>query len=246
MTHWFPISISTYGGDIDRLFYVILVITGLIFVIVQGALIYMVLRYRHREGRKAYYIHGNTRAEIIWTAIPFVIVVFIAAASMGTWRDLRDTSRFPAPDVEIEVTAKQFEWNVTYPGADNRLGTEDDFTRRNQLHLPVGRVVHVHLGAEDVIHSFFLPEFRVKQDAVPGMRIPVWFEATQTGTYTLGCAELCGLGHYRMRGTVTVHEGAAFDAWSAARGAVAFDDETDPEGRIATAGASARSAHSGH
>jgi cytochrome c oxidase subunit II len=96
-------------------------------------------------------------------------------------------------ELEVAVAAKQFEWNVTYPGPDGVLGTADDFTRRNQLHLPVGRVVHVHLTAEDVIHSFFLPEFRVKQDAVPGMRIPVWFEATRTGTFMLGCAELCGM-----------------------------------------------------
>lgn len=259
MTHWFPDAISTYGGEIDRLFYIILAITGVIFAVVQGALLYFVYRYRHREGRTAYHIHGNLRAEAIWTLIPFIIVVVIAGISIGPWLRIRDVDRFPAPDLEVRVTAKQFEWNVTYPGADNRLGTEDDFTRRNQLHLPVDRVVHVHLGAEDVIHSFFLPEFRVKQDAVPGMSTPVWFEATQTGTYTLGCAELCGLGHYRMRGTVTVHDAAAFDSWSAARGAVAFADEatgSDPgdasaDGRVgdrvaAGAGTAEHSAHSAH
>lgn len=247
MTHWFPIAVSSYGGEIDRLFYIILVITGLIFALVYGALIYIILRYRHREGRTAFHIHGNTRAEVIWTAIPFIIVLFIAGVSMGPWLRIRDYDRFPAPDLEVEVTAKQFEWNVTYPGADNRLGTADDFTRRNQLHLPVDRVVHVHLGAEDVIHSFFLPEFRVKQDAVPGMRIPVWFEATQTGTYILGCAELCGLGHYRMRGTVTVHDGAEFDSWSAARGDVAFaNDDDDRGGVVAAAAAHDDAAHAGH
>jgi len=245
MNHWLPHAISTYAGDIDRLFYIILAITGTIFVIVQGALIYMVLRYRHREGRTATYIQGNTRAEIIWTAIPFVLVIFIAGASMPTWRELRDPARFPAPELELEVMAKQFEWNVTYPGADNQLGTADDFTTRNQMHVPVGRVVHVHLVAEDVIHSFFLPEFRLKQDAVPGMRIPVWFEATETGDYSLGCAELCGLGHYRMRGTVTVHDEAAFDAWSAAGGRTAFTD--DNAARVAAAGAATENAaHAGH
>jgi cytochrome c oxidase subunit II len=261
MTHWFPDAISTYGAEIDRLFYIILVITGVIFVVVQGALLYFVYRYRHREGRTAYHIHGNLRAEAIWTLIPFIIVLVIAGMSVGPWLRIRDVDRFPPPELEVAITAKQFEWNVTYPGADNRLGTEDDFTRRNQLHLPVDRVVHVHLGAEDVIHSFFLPEFRVKQDAIPGMTIPVWFEAIETGTYVLGCAELCGLGHYRMRGTVTVHEGPAFDTWSAARGAVAFGDEATmgsdagrtPAGETAGArrvaagaGTAEHSAHSGH
>jgi cytochrome c oxidase subunit 2 len=244
MTQWFPEAISTYGAEIDRIFYIILVITGVIFVVVQGALLYFVYRYRHREGSRAYHIHGNMRAEAIWTLIPFLIVVGIAGISMGPWLRIRDVNRFPPAELQVEIMAKQFEWNVTYAGADNQLGTEDDFTRRNQLHIPVGRVVHVHLVAEDVIHSFFLPEFRVKQDAVPGMRIPVWFEATQTGTYMLGCAELCGLGHYRMRGTVTVHEEDAFDQWAAARGEVAFTDGEEP-GPVAAAARPA-AAHSGH
>jgi cytochrome c oxidase subunit 2 len=247
MTHWFPIGISTYAGEIDRLFYIILVITGLIFVIVQGALLYFVFKYRHVEGRKAFHIHGNMRAEAIWTAIPFVIVIGIALISIGPWLRLRDHDRFPPAELEVEVTAKQFEWNVTYPGPDGTLGTGDDFVRRNQLHIPVGRVVHVHLGAEDVIHSFFLPEFRVKQDAVPGMRQLVWFEAMETGTYTLGCAELCGMGHYRMRGTVTVHDGAAFDSWQQSSGEAAFADDDDGDARVAdAAGTPQHDEHSSH
>ena len=244
MNHWFPEAISSFGGDIDRLFYIILAITGVIFVVVEGALLYFVYRYRHREGSTAYHIHGNMRAEAIWTLIPFLIVLGIAGLSMGPWLRIRDVDRFPPAELELEIIAKQFEWNVTYPGPDNRLGTADDFTRRNQLHLPVGRVVHVHLGAEDVIHSFFLPEFRVKQDAVPGMRIPVWFEAEQTGTYVLGCAELCGLGHYRMRGTVTVHEAAEFDQWSGSGGAAAFTDDVDAS--PVAAAARPADAHAGH
>ena len=133
------------------------------------------------------------RAELIWTAIPFVLVIFIAAISMGPWVRIRDHRRFPAADLELLVTAKQFEWNVTYPGADGRLETGDDFVKRNRLDLPVGRNIVITLRSEDVIHSFFLPNFRVKQDAVPGMSIPLWFQATQTGEYALGCAELCRL-----------------------------------------------------
>lgn len=241
MTHWFPTAVSTYGPEIDRLFMIILVITGLIFVLVQGALLFFAFRYRSRPGRTAFHIHGNTRAEIIWTAIPFVIVVFIAGASMGPWLRIRDYNRFPPPALEVEITAKQFEWNVRYPGPDGVLGTDDDFTGRNQLNVPAGRVVHVHLSAEDVIHSFFVPEFRVKQDAVPGMRIPVWFEATTPGTYMLGCAELCGLGHYRMRGTVTVLDGNAFDAWFASGGTLALETGATGAPAVATA-----TDHSGH
>ena len=116
---------------------------------------------------------------------------------------------------------KQFEWNITYPGADGRLGTADDFVKRNQLHIPVNTKVRATLESEDVIHSFFLPNFRLKQDAVPGMRIPIWFDATKTGTWEIACAELCGLGHYRMKGTVTVHTAEEFNTWQAQQAATA-------------------------
>ena len=223
-----PPAVTTYAAEIDGLYNIILLITGFIFVVVEVALVYFVIKYRHREGRRAYHVHGNKRAEVIWTAVPFVLVVFIAGISMGPWLRLRDYGRFPTPDLELLVTAKQFEWNVTYPGPDLQLNTADDFVKRNQLELPVGRNVVVTLASEDVIHSLFVPEFRVKQDAVPGMHIPVWFNVTQTGEYVLGCAELCGNQHYRMRGTVVVHEGAAFDRWLQSGGTVAFEERPAP------------------
>ncbi len=213
-----PESVSTFGGEIDSLYTLILWITALIFVLVEVALIVFIVRYRHREGRKAAYTHGNTRAELIWTVLPFIIVVFLAFRSGGTWMKVKAVGEKPADALELRIAAKQFEWNVTYPGADGRPGTADDFVKRNQLHVPVGRPVWVTLTSEDVIHSFFLPEFRVKQDAVPGMEIPVWFEATRAGEYTLGCAELCGTGHTRMKGSVTVHEPEAFERWQMEQG----------------------------
>jgi cytochrome c oxidase subunit 2 len=219
-----PPPVSTYGAEIDSIYTMILWITGIIFVVVEVALLYFVVKYRHREGRRAHFIHGNTRAEVIWTAVPFVLVIIIAGISMGPWLRIRDYNRFPAPDLELLVTAKQFEWNITYPGPDNRLNTPDDFVKRNRLDLPLDRNVIVRVVSEDVIHSFFLPDFRVKQDAVPGMSIPIWFRATQTGEYVLGCAELCGNQHYRMGGTVVVHEGAAFDSWLQSGGQVAFEE----------------------
>jgi cytochrome c oxidase subunit II len=236
-----PPPVSTYGAEIDGIYNIILLITGLIFVVVEVALVYFVFRYRHREGRRAYHVHGNLRAEVLWTAIPFVLVIFIAGISMGPWLRLRDYSRFPRADLELLVTAKQFEWNVTYPGPDGRLETADDFVKRNRLDLPVGRNVIVTLASEDVIHSLFLPDFRVKQDAVPGMHIPVWFNATQPGEYVLGCAELCGNQHYRMKGTVVVHEGAAFDRWLQSGGTLAFQ-----EGPASGAVAADQTRHTGH
>ena len=208
-----PENVSTFGAQIDSIYYLILGITAVIFFAVEALLIYFIIRYRHKEGRKAAYIQGSTRLEVLWTAIPLLILVILAFQSRSVWLSVKDPARIPPDALELRVAAKQFEWNVTYPGPDGRLGTADDFTRRSQLRIPVDRPVRITLTAEDVIHSFFLPEFRVKQDAVPGMEIPVWFQATRTGEFVLGCAELCGLGHYRMRGTVTVQTAEEFDAW---------------------------------
>ncbi len=214
--NWFlPPSVSTFGPDIDRMYYIILAITGVIFFVTEFLLIYFLIKYRKREGHTAEYIEGSTKAEVIWTAVPAVIVVGIGLMSAGLWADIKDPSRIPAGSYELILHGRQFEWETTYAGGDGVLETADDFTLLNQINVPVDRPVTVHLRAEDVLHSFFLPELRVKQDAVPGMSIPVWFEATQTGEYTIGCAELCGLGHYTMEGVLVVQSAAEFQQWEA-------------------------------
>ena len=210
-----PEGASTYAGDIDRLYYLILIITGIAFVVVEAALVWFAIKYRARPGRKAHYTHGNMKAEVIWTAVPAVVVVMIGVLSARVWGEIHRGDGAPPGALQVGIMAKQFEWNVTYAGADNQLGSADDFVTRNELHVPVNRPVAVMLEAEDVIHSFFVPAFRVKQDAVPGMRIRIWFQPTKAGTYEIGCAELCGLGHYRMRGLVTVYEQADYDSWLA-------------------------------
>ncbi len=216
-----PSSASTFAGEIDFLYYLILVITGIAFVVVEVGLIVFMIKYRARPGRKAEYIQGSTKAEIIWTAVPAVTLVIIGLMSGGVWNTIKGRNSVPADAIPYGLHAQQFEWNVTYRGPDGQLGTADDFTVRNQLHIPVNRPVVMRMTAEDVIHSFFVPAFRVKQDAVPGMTINVWFEATETGEYELACAELCGLGHYRMRAIVTVHSADDYRQWLADRAAAA-------------------------
>ena len=216
--------VSTYGQTLDNLWLVILWVTGIVFFATEIVLLVFMVKYRHREGRKAEYIHGSNKAEFTWTSITFVIVMVLAVYSKGIWDEIRDQDLIPADAYEIQMLATQFEWNANYTGADGLFDTADDFISRNVLHIPVGRPVVVQLMAQDVIHSFFLPEFRVKQDAVPGMITPVWFEATQTGEYTLACAELCGLGHYTMGGTVVVHTQADFQNWLAEQQTAAEDD----------------------
>ncbi len=219
-----PETVSTYGPAIDQMYYVILWITGIVFFATEITIVVFLVKYRHKEGRKAEYIHGSNKAEVIWTAIPFVIVMALAFYSKSIWDEIRDPDLIPENAYSIEVMGAQFEWTATYSGADGQFGTSDDFTSLNALHIPVDQPVVVQLMAEDVIHSFFLPEFRVKQDAVPGHTTPVWFEATRTGEFTLACAELCGLGHYRMGGTVIVHSQADFQDWLAEQQAEAEDD----------------------
>ncbi|MEO6445155.1 MAG: cytochrome c oxidase subunit II [Gemmatimonadaceae bacterium] len=221
MSWLLPPGASTFTGEIDWLYYLILGITGIAFVIVEVMLVVFLFRYRARAGRKATYYHGNTKFEIIWTSVTAIVVVIIGILSAGRWNAIKGRDSVPPNAVALGVHAKQFEWLVTYPGADATLGSADDFEVRGQMHLAVNQPVAVTLTSEDAIHSFFVPAFRIKQDAVPGMSIKVWFQPTQVGEYELGCAELCGLGHYRMRATVTVHSQEDYDTWLRDRAAIA-------------------------
>ncbi|WP_165247721.1 cytochrome c oxidase subunit II [Paludisphaera soli] len=217
-------SVSTFGREIDALFLIILVLTGAVFIGTQAALVWAQFRYADRIGedglpvRPAQYFHGSQRLEVIWTVIPAGILVFLALYQMDTWAKIKFRSASPRTPVLAEVTGRQFQWAMKYPGPDGRLGTPDDLFTVNDLHLVKDQTALIHLKSADVIHSFFLPQMRIKQDAVPGMAIPVWFDCDRAGRFELACAELCGWGHYKMRGDVVVHETEAeFQAWQAAK-----------------------------
>ena len=219
MSWWLPPQASSFAPIIDNMFIVILVLTGIAFVLVEVGLVVFLIRYRGRPGRKGHYTHGNTTAEVIWTAIPAITMVILGIASNGYWVMIKGRHSVPPDAYPIGVHAKQFEWWMTYPGLDGQLGTtdttpvDDDFKVRNQLHVPVGRPIVVYLTSEDVIHSFYIPQFRLRQDVVPGLPIKAWFVATVPGTYEIGCSMLCGMGHYKMRAQVFVQSQADFDAW---------------------------------
>ena len=213
---WLPESASTIGPQVDRLFWAILWITGAFFFLVQGCLLAFVLLYKSRPGKKAQYLHGNTAVEVVWTIVPALILGGLTIASQKAWVDIRNP-KIPVtvPQQKVEILAEQFAWNVRYPGPDGQFGSQDDVTTINQLHLPVGQPTLVQLKSKDVIHSFFVPEFRVKQDAVPGLTTHIWVTPTKVGEYEIRCAELCGLGHYRMRGFVTTQTPLQFQQWLA-------------------------------
>lgn len=219
MFPWLPENVSTIGGKVDFLFYVILAITGIIFIGVQGTLVYFIFKYRAGAHPKSEFIQGSKRAEIIWTVIPTLILAALAFLGQGIWQDIKQKFPDTADTVKIRVMAEQYAWNIQYPGPDGNFDTADDIKNINQMHIPSGKPVRVTLssvekeGLPAVIHSFFLPEFRIKQDSVPGMEIDVWFQATRPGNFEIACAEFCGLGHYRMKGYLTVHTPEDYQKW---------------------------------
>jgi cytochrome c oxidase subunit 2 len=217
---WLPENVSTYGRDIDWLFHLIYAITGVTFILVTVALVAFLIMYRDRPGRRARYTHGNTTLEIVWTIVPALILVVLTALSAPAWSKIKMSQ--PPSDFVVEVTAKQFNWQVKHPSSDKVF--------LDEMHVPVNKVVLVDLKSQDVIHSFFVPQFRIKQDAVPGRTIRAWFEVTKPGKYEWPCAELCGFGHSGMRGWIYVHSPEDYKKWAAENlSAAATPAETKPE-----------------
>ena len=202
---WLPPNVSTFGQEIDWLFHLIYYITGVTFVLVFVTMLAFVIIYRDRPGRTARYTHGSTPLEIAWTVVPALILVILTMLSVPAWS--RINMHVPPADFDVNVTAKQFNWQVNYPGSDTVF--------LDEMHVPVNKVIRVHLRSQDVIHSFFVPQFRMKQDAVPGREIVQWFEVVKPGKYEWPCAELCGFGHSGMRGWIYVHTPAEYAKWAA-------------------------------
>ena len=221
--HWLPVDVSQHGHTIDHLFYFILWLTGAVFVVTEVALFWFMLRYDAKNGGKVSYTHGSHSLEIIWTIIPAATLLFIAIYQMNAWADSKIRNPAAGPDgilgtaddmpSTLEVTGRQFEGRLRYPGKNGLLGDQDDIHVVNDLHLPVNEEILIDLKSADVLHSFFLPNLRIKQDAVPGMKIPVWFRATEKGSFDIVCAELCGWGHYKMKGRITIVSRDEYDEW---------------------------------
>ena len=231
-----PIEASSSGYKVDMIIYLI---HALMFVLFVGwAIYFIIVLYKFREGKnpRANY-HGAQSHITSWVEIGVIIfeAVLLLGFSIPFWN--KQVNAYPkrSDAIEIRIVAEQFAWNIHYPGADgifgrsdpkffdkqsNPLGIDpndphgkDDITTINQLHLPVGKPVIIHLTTKDVMHSFFLPVMRVKQDIIPGMSIPTWFTPTKTGKFEIACAQLCGLGHYRMKGYLTVETQKDYDQW---------------------------------
>ncbi len=240
-TWWLPHGASAAAAFIDSQFTRTYILMGIVFVAAQFALGYLAWRYRERPGADPVkYSHGNVKLEVLWTALTAVLFIGLNLMGSSVWAHERFDPAMSGA-VPVEVTGMQFAWYFRYPGPDGKYGatsaklmdasagseaaigldTSDpaakDDVVTGTMYLPVGREVDLTLRAVDVIHSFFVPNFRFKQDAVPGLAIRMHFTPTEIGNYELACAELCGLGHYKMHGIVHVVSEADFDKWIAQR-----------------------------
>ncbi|CAN5579074.1 hypothetical protein BH20ACT15_BH20ACT15_04110 [soil metagenome] len=220
---WFGEQGSTAADDIDRLFDISIVLSSFVFSVVMVLLTYAIWRWRAKPGDESdgEPIHGNTRLEIAWTAIPTVIVAFLGAIS---WIVLDDIEAQEADRMPVQVTGQQFAWQFAYPDAGK--------TSR-EFHVPVNRQLDLQLRSLDVLHSFWVPEWRIKRDLVPGapgasIDDDVVVEPNKEGTFSLICTELCGLGHSTMRVQVVVEPEADFEAWLAKQPDIPAEDSDQP------------------
>ena len=236
LSPWWFMDIASNWGDIDTTVLITFWVCGVVFVAVGLFMAYSTWKFRHREGARAHYEPENSRLEMILTIITTVGVVAMLAPGLLVWDDYVHP---PAEAQEFEVLSQQWRWSFRFPGEDGVLGTvhvknikfdnpfgmnpndpagEDDILiNSNTVQLPVNQPFKALLRSNDVLHDFFVPEFRAKMDSVPGMITYFWFEPTKVGDYEILCAELCGKGHYTMRGTVKIVGQDDFDAWLAAQ-----------------------------
>jgi cytochrome c oxidase subunit 2 len=241
---WFPVSAAEQAGPIDTLWYVLLIVSVPVFVLVVTIVLYSVIRFRMRPGEELADgppIHGNTRLEVIWTAIPAIILVALCSYAYVV---LTDIEKAQANTMNVRVVGEQFTWTFYYPSEDG--GKE---VASAELYLPVDRPVNFTVQSRDVLHDFFVPAFRVKIDAVRGIDTHVRATPNRLGDYAIVCAELCGLGHAVMRQTAHVVTREAFDGWltkQAARtqgGGGAEDGGAAPDGKTLFADAGCKNCH---
>jgi len=233
--YWLPIDISTHGHVIDWLINWLHVFMIALFVGWGVFFVYCLVKFRKGSNPHATYdpVKGKV-SKYVEIGVVIVEALLLVGLSMPLWAQFKNDFPDPANAQVVRVVAEQFAWNVHYGGkdgvfgrtapqfvtSDNLLGLDpdddagkDDFNAINTLHMVVDKPIIVHLSAKDVIHSFKVPVLRLTQDVIPGQEIKVWFEATKTGTFDIACAQLCGLGHYRMRGQLVVESEEAFETW---------------------------------
>ncbi len=210
---------SSYAAQIDFLILLVLVIVGVWFLAAEAIFLYFILRFRAKTGRRAQYITGKEKRQKRWIQIPHLCVlafdVLIVVVSFQVWHRVKMT--LPEnPDGVIRIVGQQWAWTFQHPGPDGELDSADDIYTVDELYVEVDKVYHFRLEATDVLHSFSVPVWRIKQDAIPGRSITGWFQPTVAGEFDVQCTEICGFGHGLMAAKVQVQDADDHAAWLAA------------------------------
>lgn len=250
--YWAPPNVTTGGRSIDGILNFIFWLTAFVFFATQIVFLIYLVKYRKRPGVKAQYSHGNNTLEVIWTAIPVAIFLGLAIYSNDVWSKLHSDP--PADAVKVNISSYQFGWDFRYAGADGKLGQiavdkislenkfgvdpldeagKDDFTA-TELVIPVNKAVSLLLNSRDVIHSFYVPSFRLYQDIVPGRTISwVWFVVEKEGNLELACSQLCGTGHYNMKAPIRVVSQEEYDKWYEGKAKAALEAQAATQAQAA-------------
>ena len=209
-------ALSTYAQDIDDLIYLIAYLVGFWFVLCNVVFFYFIFRYRAKEGVGSEYVTGEEKELKRWITIPHLLVLvcdlFIIYGAVRVWVDVKQVLP-ETPYATVRIIGQQWAWSFVHPGPDGQLDTDDDIKTVDELHIEANKPYIYQLEARDVLHSFSVPVFRLKQDAIPGRRISGWFEATSTGEYDIQCAEICGIGHGVMFGRIHIETAEQHAAW---------------------------------
>lgn len=210
---------SSYAAQIDGLILTVLIIVGIWFLAAEYIFLHFILKFRAKPGRRGEYIDGKNKRHKRWITIPHLCVlafdVLIIVVSFRVWYNIK--MDLPEdPDAVIRVIGQQWAWTFQHPGADGELDTPDDIFTVDELHVENEKTYHFELQSTDVLHSFSVPVWRIKQDAIPGRTITGWFEPTRTGRYDVQCTEICGFGHGVMAAHVMVEDAETHAAWVAA------------------------------
>ncbi|HTY17232.1 MAG TPA: cytochrome C oxidase subunit II [Myxococcota bacterium] len=208
---------SSYAHRIDNLFSLIFWVVGFWFVLSEAVFFWLIFRFRKRDGVRAQYITGELKSEKKWITYPHLLVlvcdIFIIYGAITVWYQIKQD--LPPAQQTIRVIGQQWAWTFVDPGPDGKLDTPDDIAKVNELHVQVDRLYHFTLESKDVLHSFSVPVFRLKQDVIPGRVITGWFTPTKTGEYDIQCVEICGIGHGLMGARIHVETQEQHAAWVA-------------------------------
>ena len=232
-------SASTFSGDIDGLVLLVTLLTGVWFVATQVMFFWLLWRFRAGANPKSQYVTGKEPHLKRWINIPHTLIlicdVVIIVAAVRVWVKVKQT--LPPPDDTVRIVGQQWTWTFQHSGTDGTLDTADDVWTSDTLHVAEGKTYHFLLESKDVLHSFFVPVFRLKQDAIPGRSITGWFKATKTGTYDILCAEICGIGHGIMGARIVIDSPEQHASWVQKNSAVADAAAAAPTDSTAAASA---------